>query len=388
MLQRTSRAICVLIAACAGAVCTSIVHAQAQHVTVDRFVPHVSSVPASKDEAVGLYLHEKLSTETLQAIRSGDMPDGRVVLFVHGNSVPSVPDFDLPYQDYSWMAYLADAGFDTFAMDQSGYGHSPRPMMTNPCNMSEEDQRILIPFALDETCAPEYSHTLTNSHSDWDEIDTVVDYIRELRNVDQVSLIGWSWGGIRTGGYVARHPEKVDKLILYAPGYERNGPSAEPAILPGEGVPMTLQTRDALMNARWRDRVQCENQIDDGIQSVVWQEIMAYESYGSAWHPDGVMRVRRGDYWGWNNEYAARVSAATLILIGDRDFLLPNVHELYPDLTGTERKVMAIMECATHFAVWEKTQYRFMHQASKEWLQSGTMRGRSQGIFDIDASRP
>jgi pimeloyl-ACP methyl ester carboxylesterase len=388
MLLRTSRTIGVLIAVWAATICTSVVCAQSQHATVERFVPHVSSVPANKGEAVGLYLREKLSAATLQGIRSGETPDGRVVLFVHGNSVPSVPDFDLPYRDYSWMAYLADAGFDTFAMDQSGYGHSPRPMMANPCNLSEEDQGVLISSALEGTCAPEYSHTLTNSHSDWDEIDTVVDYIRELRNVDRVSLIGWSWGGIRTGGYAARHPEKVDKLILYAPGYERNGPSVAPDKLPSEGVPMTLQTHEALMSARWRDRVQCENQIDDSIQPVIWQEIMAYESYGSAWHPDGVMRVRRGDYWGWNNEYAARVSAPTLILIGDRDFLLPAVRELYPDLTGTERKVMAIMECATHFAVWEKTQYRFMHEASKEWLQSGVLRGTSQGIVEIEASLP
>ena len=33
------------------------------------------------------------------------------------------------------------------------------------------------------------------------------------------------------------------------------------------------------------------------------------------------------------------------------------------------------MACATHFAVWEKTQYRFMHEASREWLEHGTFRG-------------
>ena len=29
-----------------------------------------------------------------------------------------------PYQDYSWMAYLAHAGFDVFSMDMTGYGRS------------------------------------------------------------------------------------------------------------------------------------------------------------------------------------------------------------------------------------------------------------------------
>ena len=32
--------------------------------------------------------------------------------------------FDVPYQDYSWMAYLAEAGFDVFAMDITGIGRS------------------------------------------------------------------------------------------------------------------------------------------------------------------------------------------------------------------------------------------------------------------------
>ena len=364
------------------------VRAQSELVTINRFVAHESSVPANAGERVGLYLREKVGASTLKAIREGEAPEGRVVLFVHGNSVPSIPDFDLPYKDYSWMSYLADAGYDTFAMDQSGYGLSPRPMMENPCNMLESDQNILMPESLEEPCSPEYSHALTNSDSDWDEINTLVDYIRELRGVEKVSLVGWSWGGIRTGGYTARHPEKVDKLILYAPGYERNGPSNPPATLPSSGVPMGLQTYDALMNTRWNDRLQCEDQVDADIQPVIWQEIMAFEPYGYAWKPEGVMRVRRGDYWGWNSEYAARVSVPTLIMIGDRDFLLPTVRELYPDLTGTDNKVMAIMECATHFAVWEKTQYRFMQQASREWLESGSVRGAREGIIEIEAMRP
>ena len=40
------------------------------------------------------------------------------------------------------------------------------------------------------------------------------------------------------------------------------------------------------------------------------------------------------------------------------------------------------MECATHFAVWETTQYKFMHEASLEWLRSGTFRGQTDGEFE------
>ncbi len=43
----------------------------------------------------------------------------------------------------------------------------------------------------------------------------MVDYIRDLRGVERVSLIGVSAGGPRMSGYAALHPEKVDKLIMF-----------------------------------------------------------------------------------------------------------------------------------------------------------------------------
>ena len=39
---------------------------------------------------------------------------------------PAEVAFDVPYQDYSWMAYLARAGYDVFSMDTTGYGRSTR----------------------------------------------------------------------------------------------------------------------------------------------------------------------------------------------------------------------------------------------------------------------
>ncbi|MSP02478.1 MAG: alpha/beta fold hydrolase [Acetobacteraceae bacterium] len=59
----------------------------------------------------------------------------RVVLFVHGAGTPGAASFDVPFQDHSWMAHLARAGFDVFAMDMTGYGKSTRPLaMNDPCH--------------------------------------------------------------------------------------------------------------------------------------------------------------------------------------------------------------------------------------------------------------
>lgn len=357
--------------------------AQADYQVIDRFVPHTSTVPANSGEQVGLFLREKYSVELAPSKGDGNTMRGRVVLFVHGNSVSSVPDFDLPFKDYSWMGFLADAGFDTFAMDHSGYGYSPRPTMDNPCNMDAANRAILKATVLPTDCTPVYQHTLNNSDSDWDEINSVVDYIRELRGVDKVSLIGWSRGGPRIGGYAARYPEKVDKLIFYAPAYQANEGAQAPATQQ-TGVPMSLQTQDGLMNDRWRSTLACENQIEEGIQEVVWESIMGFDSYGSAWLPGGVMRVRNASYWGWNEEYAAKIEAPSLILVGEEDFVLPMARDLYPDLTGTNNKVIVTMQCSTHFAVWEATQYKMMQEASLEWLRSSTYQGDSQGMYYVE----
>lgn len=102
--------------------------------------------------------------------------------------------------------------------------------------------------------------------------------------------------------------------------------------------------------------------------------------YGAVWGPpEGVMRVRTAEYWGWNSELAARVTAATLIMTGLQDGLLPGSEALYAHLRGTDAKVFVTMDCATHFALWEAGQYEFMHEASREWLESGTFRGQRNG---------
>ena len=155
--------------------------------------------------------------------------DRRVVLFVHGAGTPAEVAFDVPYQDYSWMAYLARAGFDVFAMDTTGYGRSTRPApMNDPCNLAKERQARSCRL-IARRARRSYPHQLTTIASDWNDIDAVVDYIRALRHVEQVSLVAWSLGGPRAGGYAAQHPEKVQPLVLLAPAYNRTASAAPPA---------------------------------------------------------------------------------------------------------------------------------------------------------------
>ena len=64
----------------------------------------------------------------------------------------------MPQPDYSWMAYLARAGFDVFAMDTTGYGRSIRPAaMNDPCNLGARSSGGVHPEPDPGACAPSYA---------------------------------------------------------------------------------------------------------------------------------------------------------------------------------------------------------------------------------------
>src|SRR5262249_14419080 len=149
-------------------------------------------------QTTAIYVREVVLAGT--ALRNRASAD-RVVLFIHGAGTPSEVSFDVPYQDYSWMEYLARAGFDVFAMNTTGYGRSTRPnAMNDVCNLSNAQQLPLLPSGT-EPCPASYPQQMTTIMSDWNDIGAVVDHLLALRNVPQLSLIAWSLGGPRAGGY-------------------------------------------------------------------------------------------------------------------------------------------------------------------------------------------
>src|SRR5215467_316823 len=89
-----------------------------------------------------------------------------------------------------------------------------------------------------------YPQQMTTLPSDWSDIGAVFDHVRALRHVDKVSLLAWSLGGPRAGGFAAQHPEKVLKLVLLAPAYNRSASANPPTQVPAKGAAMTTQSRD------------------------------------------------------------------------------------------------------------------------------------------------
>ena len=141
---------------------------------------------ASRD-GLRIYLWEKHKA----GLEGTFAANGKVALLVHGGTWSGRPDFDLQIRDYSLMDFLARHEYDVWAIDIHGYGHSDK---------TDKDW--------------------SGVHSAAADIAAAVEYITKLRGVSKVDLLGWSAGTQRAGLYTMQHPDRVAKLILYAPHWK------------------------------------------------------------------------------------------------------------------------------------------------------------------------
>jgi pimeloyl-ACP methyl ester carboxylesterase len=345
-------------------------------VRVDHYVPVKSTAPSMAGQRALLYVREVRRADAASGAGAG------VVLFVHGAGTPAEVSFDVPYKDYSWMAYLAKAGFDVFSVDMTGYGRSTRPLpMNDPCNFLKEQQTQFVPSLMREPCAPSHATPMTTMSSDWNDIGAVVDHLRALRGVDKVSLVGWSQGGPRTGGYAARYPDKVARLVVLAPAYTRAGPLDAPSPLPARDGSMTAQSRKDF-DANWDRQVGCPDQYERGASDAVWSEKLASDPVAATWGA-GVRRAPAVPTWGFNQTVAGKIQTPYLMIAGphDKQVVPERVRQLYEDL-GSKEKVFIDLACTSHNAMWERN-HLLLFQASLDWLRDGKVNGVSQGMLRL-----
>ncbi len=376
-MRRATVAAALAAAAVAATSTRAVVAEDGQAIlTVDHYVRAVSRVPAIAGQVSTIYVREKVQAGV--ALRGATAPD-KVVLFIHGAGTPAEVAFDVPHLDYSWMEYLAKAGFDVFAMDVTGIGRSTRPgPMNDPCNLAPAQQAALVPVLMPAPCTGAYSgKTLTTIANDWDDIDAVVTYLRGLRKVDKVSTVAWSQGGPRSGGYAAQHPERILRQVMLAPAYNPAMPATEPAAQAGTRVPFNTQSL-ADFNALWGRQTACPGQWTDEVHDVVWSEMLASDPVGRTWGT-GVRRAPSTPSWGFGQSVVSKMQTPTLMVAGIHDGQVPaeRVRQLYAD-HGAADKVFIDLGCSSHNAMWEKN-HLLLFRASLEWLTSGTVNGQKSG---------
>jgi pimeloyl-ACP methyl ester carboxylesterase len=370
-MNRVTRKLAIVAASLlAGAVAPATAADYDSVIRIDHYVGVKSTAPAIAGQRTPIYVREVVHAAS--ALRDRSIAS-RVVLFIHGAGTPAEVAFDVPYADYSWMEYLAQAGFDTFAMDTTGYGRSYRPApMNDPCNLSAA-QQLALADGRAEACSPSHAQPIATLASDWNDIGAVVDYLRTLRSAAQVSMVSWSLGGPRAAGYAAQNANKVARLVLLAPAYSRDASSAPP--LPEAA--MNTQSRDDL-TALWNRQVGCQDQYEQGVFKAVWQAMLDSDPVGATWGP-GVRRAPIVANAGWTTAMVAGTKTPTLMITGAHDGQVQpsRVHDLYADF-GAKSKVLIDLACSSHNAMWEKN-HRLLFQTSLEWLTKGTVQGKEQG---------
>jgi len=335
--------------------------------TTEHLVAVTSTAPSMQGQPAQLFVRE---------VAPGGSSSLPVVLFVHGAGTPAEVSFDSRMDDYSWMRQVARAGFDVFSVSLTGYGRSTRPpQMGDPCNIAKAQQVGYVPAPCDST----YRNPIATATSEWNDIGEVVDYLRRLRGVERVSFVGWSQGGPRITGYAALQAAKVDRIVVLAPAYFRDGLTAQPNPLQtmNDGV-MSVQSRKDFI-ANWDRQVGCPGQYDAAAATTIFDEMLESDPVGAKWGA-GARRAPMVPIWGFNKETVPLVKTPYLMIAGEHDKqIAPRlVRELYDDL-GSESKVMVDLACSSHNAMWEKNR-KFLFDATVQWLREGRVNGRNSGI--------
>jgi pimeloyl-ACP methyl ester carboxylesterase len=270
-------------------------------------------------------------------------PSNRIVLFVHGITFPSESTFDLSLDGLSWMDYIAQAGYDVYLVDVRGYGGS-----TRPAAMSEPPDRN-PPIA-----------TLTEAV---DDVDAAVNFILRRRNVERINLIGWSWGTVVMGRYTATYSEKVDRLVLYAPVWQRKTES-----LAARGADVKTAYRlvnVAAVKSRWLTGVapdKHEQLIPRGWFETWVAATLATDPWGSKQTP-AVIRAPNGGLvasppaGGWVPPYdPAAIKAPTLLIKGEWDADTPSymAQTLFPLIANAPMKQYVEIGEGTHSIMLER----------------------------------
>jgi pimeloyl-ACP methyl ester carboxylesterase len=332
-----------------------------QVIRSDTYLTHKSIGPGLAGSDVRILLHRV----TIAGVR----PNKGTVLFVHGGGTPGTVSFDLAHEDYSWMAHVAAAGFDTYSVDFVGYGGSTRPaIMSDPCNLARSQQPD--PAACPNPPKP----PATNLDSDIDDLNFVVDTLRSRNKGQPVALVGWSLGGPRAGGFAARHPGKVSRLVLLAPAYRRNGAASRSANGPAfEPRADGTNTRAEFLGG-WGGQVGCPDQRDPRAAEAAWTALIATDPEGARLNPP----ARRAPFLDYLNEFARReatmLTTPTLMIAGPFDKQVPAiaVKELHEDMAGPS--VFVDLGCSGHQAMWEKNRH-LLFKATVDWLSKGEVEG-------------
>jgi len=264
---------------------------------------------------------------------TGGGPKQGTVLFVHGSSMGSQPTFDLHVPgrpDSSVMDWFAARGFDTWCMDNEGYGRSDKHRPIN-CGIANGA----------------------------DDLDAGTRYLLETTGAGKLLVYGISSGALKAALFAQRHPERVARLALDA------------FVWTGEGSPTLGERRKKLpeyasKNRRPIDRAFVQSiftrdhpgTADDATISAFADAILALDdSVPTGTYVDMCSKLPLVD--------PAKITAPTLVMRGEYDGIagFDDLIEFFERLPNPDKQ-FAVMSGIAHASFQQKnyrTAYHILH---------------------------
>jgi pimeloyl-ACP methyl ester carboxylesterase len=144
-------------------------------------------------------------------VRAQGRRGGTPIVMVHGFFQPASAILDVP--GYSLQQALAAFGFRVVLFDLRGYGRSSRPdFMAQPPTASRPSLACMSDALAD--------------------LGDVVEFVCRSEGVGRVDLLGYSWGTARSAGFAELAPQRVRRLVLYAPVWRPTSGAAAEAVDP------------------------------------------------------------------------------------------------------------------------------------------------------------
>ena len=287
---------------------------------------------ASSDPGILLSVRYKAASEDLRRFGPGD-----VIVMVHGATLSSRPAFDPPVADASLATWMARRGYAVYLLDVRNFGGSTREKV------------------MDEP--PRGNPAPSRSHEAIRDISATVEHVLARHGLSQVNLLGWSWGGMTVDHYASLHPEKVRKLVLYAPIYS----GREPRALRGVGRLRVHPATGQALKAGW-SRTLPGRLLPGKTRSSTPSPPRSGSDPTSGSRDPPTARFPKGSFEDldlarqgrpfWN---ASSIAADTLIVRGDRDLVAPGEHAeaLLRDLTHARGRKSVTIAGGTHFLQFE-----------------------------------
>ncbi|MBE6015202.1 MAG: alpha/beta hydrolase [Lachnospiraceae bacterium] len=262
-------------------------------------------------------------------VLEGTNPEKNILL-VHGVTYSS-HEFDINYEDYSFVRWLASEGYAVWRIDIAGFGQSGE---------------VQDGFMPDSNYASE-------------DINAAVEKIVKETGQDKIDVLGWSWGTVTTSLFAKNHPEHLRKLILYAP------------IMSGLGEG---EVKEAFHHNTWEHAADDFVKKADGTFDYSIADANLIEMWcSSCWHYD-----RESSPNGGRRDLLvskdtrlidlSKITVPTLVICGDSDPYLNYDHVNKAKDELPEGSQLKVIKGGSHVVFIEKPYYKEFREGIKGFL--------------------